>query len=81
MNELQPDPRTLLEWLVGALVTVIAWLGRGAHARLRRLEENAVMREEMLRLHEENKDRLDEIRETTTATHNRIDQLYRDITR
>lgn len=80
MNEL-PEPRTLLEWVVGALVALIAWLGRETRARVRRLEENAVMREEMLRLHEENKDRLDEIRDTTTKTHERIDQLYRDTTR
>lgn len=78
MNDL-PETKTVIEWLFGAFVAVLTWIGRFQIKRIDRLEQHYMPRVEVERLHEENRQRLDEIRETVGRTEARMDQLYRDL--
>jgi hypothetical protein len=92
VNELLSDTRF---WLI-ALGTGILGLVRylfvkhtsETKERLDKLESDAVrrsefdqLREDMNQRHEQNTKKLDDIMETATGTHRRIDDLYRDLMR
>lgn len=78
MNDL-PEAKTIIEWIGGAFVAVITWIGRYQIKRIDHLYANYMPRIEVEKLHEENRQRLDEIRDTVGRTEARIDQLYRDL--
>jgi hypothetical protein len=85
MNELLSDPKFTLA-VVGALVGLLMWLGRGYTRRLEALEREAVrkmdlkeLRDDLRREHAENSEKLESIETAVTGTHRRIDDLYRDL--
>jgi len=90
MNELLPEPKTVIGGLLAILMGLLAWLGKRMDRRVAELEKYSVPREELdkklaqmqqerQRMHDENTRRLEEISDTTTRTHERIDQIYRDM--
>lgn len=86
MNELFPDAKSVVLWLGGLVMALGGFILRGYHKDIETLKRNSVSREDVQRMHEENKDKLDAIDETViatqvsvTKTHERIDQLYRDL--
>lgn len=85
MDALLSDPKFALA-VVGALVGLLMWLGRGYIRRLELLEREAVKRKDLkelredLRLeHKENSEKLESIEKAVTGTNRRIDELYRDL--
>lgn len=92
MNELLSDTRFWLVTLGTGIVALMRYLfvkhTTETKERLDKLEEAAVRRSEFEQLredmnvrHEENRQKLDDIMETATGTHRRIDDLYRDLMR
>ena len=79
MNELFPDVRAIALWLLGAIVTILGFFGRRHLKEYDEFKKGAISRVEVERMHQENGSKLDAIGETATATHARIDQLYRDL--
>lgn len=79
VNDLLADTKAVLLFLLGAVMALMAWIGRRHLKEFDELKRNAVTREELYRLHAENKDRLDSIGTTVDRTDGRIDQLYRDL--
>lgn len=79
MNELLPDAKTFVLWLFGLVMTLFTFIGRRHLKEFDELKKNAVTRAEVERMHIENKDKLESIDETVTATHRRIDEMYRDM--
>lgn len=79
MNDLLTDWKNAAIALLGALVGVLSYLGRGALKRLEWLEQNAATKADMNQRHQENLERLDRIETGVTDTHRRIDDLYRDL--
>jgi hypothetical protein len=79
VNELLSDAKTVVLGLLGLLMTLFAFIGRRHLKEFDELKRNAVSRAEVERMHEENRDKLDAIDETVTATHRRIDEMYRDM--
>lgn len=80
MNDLLTDPKSLALTFLGALMALLTWIGKGALRRIEELEKNAVTRPYVDQKHEENRATLSEIKAAVTATHRRIDDLYRDFT-
>lgn len=79
MYEILSDPKALALFLLGGYVTLLTWAGKRAIKKFDDLNDNAVRREEMLRLHSENTARLDKINDGVERTHERIDDIYRDL--
>lgn len=91
MNELFPNAKALLTWTFGIIGTLLGLLGVIAMAFVRSYmkanyvtkEDLAVMREELseerARQHSEGQRKLDSIQNAVTGTHQRLDQLYRDL--
>lgn len=74
MNEILDDAKSVVLWLIGALMAVLTWLGRRQISRIDRLEAASVTREELaktlaqmredrLQMHRENREELRYIRE------------------
>jgi hypothetical protein len=74
MNELLSDTKAVLIFLLGAVMTLLSWIGRRQVKRIDDLEETAVtrdelartlaqMREDRLQMHQENREELRYIRE------------------
>lgn len=74
MNEIIEDTKSILVWLLGALMAILTWLGRRQISRIDRLEAGSVtrdelaktlaqMREDRLQMHRENREELRYIRE------------------
>lgn len=83
-----------LGWVVAILMSVVTgllgFLGRDVLKRVKHLEDTKVGKDDLAKLeksmseqrrsmHAENKERLESIGEGVTRTHERIDQLYRDL--
>jgi hypothetical protein len=79
MNELIETWKTIALYLLGGLVTILSFIGRGALKRLEWLEQNAATKADVAQRHRENLERLDRIETGITGTHARIDDLYRDL--
>jgi hypothetical protein len=79
MNDLLTDPKSALIAVLGILMAVLTWLGKGALERIKHLEQNAATQADIDKRHEENLERLDRIETAVTGTHRRIDDLYRDL--
>lgn len=86
MNDLFNDPKAIALWLLGSLMSLMAWIGNKHVKRLEALEGTAVRKDELAQLrtdmerrHGENTAKLDNIDEGITGTHRRIDDLYRDL--
>jgi Ser/Thr protein kinase RdoA (MazF antagonist) len=79
MNDVFTDWKNAAITLLGALVAVLSFIGRGALKRLEWLEKNAATKADTNQRHQENLERLDRIETATTGTHKRIDELYRDL--
>jgi hypothetical protein len=80
MNDLQStiSNQTIFTAVVGAFVTLLAWLGKRLHSRVdgtvSRNEFNETLNEfraERLRMHDEN-------RETLNRIHERVDDLWKN---
>ena len=79
MSELEPiNGQTIFSAVLGALVSVLAWLGKRLHHRvdqtISREEFNDIlkeMREDRARMHDEN-------RETLSRIHDRVDDLWKN---
>jgi cell division protein FtsB len=74
MNELLSDAKTVVLWLLGALMALLAWLGKRQIRRIDELERDSVtrdelsetltqMREDRLQMHLQNREELRYIRE------------------
>jgi len=92
MNELLSDTRFWLITLGTGILLLVRYLfvkhTSETKERLDKLEADAVrrdefdqLREDMNARHAENTKKLDDIMETATGTHRRIDDLYRDLMR
>lgn len=90
MNEILADPKSIILGLLAVLMSIITWIGKDHMKRLRALEADAVrkadleklrkdIKQDRLSMHHENQNKLDRIDDTVTATHERIDALYRDM--
>lgn len=90
MNELLSDTKSIILGLFAVVMSLITFIGKNHLKRLRALEASAVRRQELTQLredikhdrqemHQANQDKLNRIDETVTATHRRIDELYRDM--
>lgn len=77
MNDIFGDPKSIIVGLIGAVMTLLAWIGRRELERVK--GDNQSLRDDMERRHKENIDRLDRIETGVTDTHRRIDDLYRDL--
>lgn len=80
MNDLLPDAKTAFMWLLGALVTLLTWLGKGLHSRVTRLERGSITRPEFKtaldEFRQERREMHAENRETLSRIHERVDQLW-----
>lgn len=80
MNDLLTDWKNTAIALLGALVTLLGWLGKDYAKRVRRLEEESVTREYVDSKHDENIERFDRLEAKIdtgiTGTHQRIDKLF-----
>lgn len=74
MNEIFDDAKSVILWLLGAIMAVLTWLGKRQIKRIDDLERDAVkrdelsktlaqMREDRLQMHRENREELRYIRE------------------
>lgn len=86
MNALLSDPFKLVVIALGAVMTLLGWFMRREMSRfdkalddMVRKDELEKLRDDMDRRHQEHLGRLDKIDSATTGTHQRIDQLYRDL--
>lgn len=90
MYEILSDTKSIILGLGALIMSLITYIGRVNLKRLRDLEASAVRRQELEELrealksdrhemHQANQDKLNRIDETVTATHRRIDALYRDM--
>jgi hypothetical protein len=77
MNDIFGDPKSIIVGLIGAVMALLAWIGRRELERVK--GDNQSLRDDMERRHKENIDRLDRIETGVTDTHRRIDDLYRDL--
>jgi len=80
MNDLLSDWKNIAITLLGALVTLLTWLGKGALDRLKYLEEHTATNADVDRRHIENGGRLDRIEEKIdtgiSGVHERIDRIF-----
>lgn len=88
MNELLSDVRFWFTAMGLGLLGFVKYLWNKQEKRLAALEATAVrkediqqLRDDMERRHDENRETLARIDASTTGTHKRIDQLYRDLNR
>lgn len=86
MNELLSDARFWFTAMGLGLLGFVKYLWKKQEKRLDALEADAVrkdelqqLREDMEHRHDENRELLARIDASTTGTHQRIDQLYRDL--
>lgn len=79
MNELFPDAKTVVLWLFGLVMTLFGFIGKRHLKDFDELKRTSISRAEVERMHGENSNKLDVIEEGVTRTHERIDQLYRDL--
>lgn len=91
MNEVFPTAKELLTWAFGIIGTLLGFLGVVALGFIRShmkanyvtKEDLAAMRDELSeerqRQHAEGQRKLDAIQTAVTGTHQRLDQLYRDL--
>lgn len=94
MNDLFNDPKALIGYLLTVLMGLVMYMWRKTDAETQRrldyLEKNTVARAYVDQRHVENIGRFDRVEErleagiekietAVTGTHQRIDQLYRDL--
>lgn len=78
MNELISDPKFSL-LVAGAFMGLLVWLGKRQIRRIDALEQTSVSKADIERMHGENTRKLEGIAVGVTATHRRIDEIYRDL--
>jgi len=87
MNDLLGDWKTIAITLLGVLVTLLTWLGKGALERLKHLEDNAATNADVVVRHHENQGRFDRVDENFDrletkfdtgigGVHDRIDRIF-----
>lgn len=86
MNDLLTDPFKIIVSLFGVAMSILGWFVKRELSRIDKAVDDMVrkdelqqLREDMDQRHQENLGRLDRIDTATTGTHQRIDQLYRDL--
>lgn len=86
MNEFFTDPKNITMAVLAIFGGIVSWFFKREVRRIDEALAESVRRPELEQLrkdmdsrHGENIDRLDRIETTTTGTHKRIDDLYRDL--
>lgn len=62
MNDLLTDWKNAAIALLGTLVTILGWIGRGALRRIEHLERTSVAKSDLKELHQENLGNFDEVK-------------------
>jgi hypothetical protein len=86
MNDLLGDWKNIAIALLGALVSLGAWVFKRHLDEFKDLREKVatksevdVIRDEIQQRHDENVGRFDRVEDIVTGIHRRIDDLYRDL--
>lgn len=68
MNDLLTDPKALALALLGVVMTILTWIGKGALKRLEHIERNYASKADLQEKHEENLGNFNEIKQMIRAS-------------
>lgn len=79
MNDILNDPKAAFIAVLGVLMGVLAWLGKGALKRIESLERHSVTKSDLKVLHEENLGNFKEVKELIRQSNESATQSRHDL--